>query len=62
MSDMRMAGKPVSAKRGKIIAVASGKGGVGKTFISITLSHAFARRMGRHQALKQARQRLASVV
>ncbi len=44
MSDLRMAGRPVSAKRGKIIAVASGKGGVGKTFVSITLSHAFARK------------------
>jgi flagellar biosynthesis protein FlhG len=34
----------VSAKRGRLVAVASGKGGVGKTFFSITLSHALARR------------------
>ncbi|MDX2145667.1 MAG: MinD/ParA family protein [Rhodospirillaceae bacterium] len=44
-SQPRLAGRPaVSARRGRIIAVASGKGGVGKTFLSITLSHAFARR------------------
>ncbi len=30
--------------RGRLIAVASGKGGVGKTFLAITLSHALARR------------------
>ncbi|MCB2109121.1 MAG: MinD/ParA family protein [Rhodobacteraceae bacterium] len=41
----RLAGRPASAnRRGRVIAVASGKGGVGKTFISITLSHALARR------------------
>src|ERR1700748_3695831 len=41
----RLAGRPaVSAKRGRLLAVASGKGGVGKTFFSITLSHALARR------------------
>ena len=41
----RLAGRPaVSAKRGRLVAVASGKGGVGKTFFSITLSHALARR------------------
>jgi len=41
----RLAGRPaVSARRGRIIAVASGKGGVGKTFLSVTLSHAFAKR------------------
>src|SRR3954468_8796614 len=41
----RLAGRPaVSAKRGRLIAVASGKGGVGKTFFSITLTHALARR------------------
>lgn len=40
-----LAGRPaISAKRGRIVAVASGKGGVGKTFFSITLSHALAQR------------------
>jgi flagellar biosynthesis protein FlhG len=41
---LRLAGRPVTARRGRIVAVASGKGGVGKTFLSITLSHALARR------------------
>ena len=36
-----------SAKRGRIIAVASGNGGVGKTFFSITLSNALALRGNR---------------
>src|ERR1700757_878509 len=45
--DLRLAGKPVKARRGRIVAVASGKGGVGKTFLSITLSHAMARRAQR---------------
>ncbi len=41
----RLAGRPaVGTKRGKLIAVASGKGGVGKTFFSITLSQALAMR------------------
>jgi flagellar biosynthesis protein FlhG len=41
----RLAGRPaVSARRGRIIAVASGKGGVGKTFLSVTLSCALAKR------------------
>ena len=40
-----LAGRPVvTARRGRVVAVASGKGGVGKTFFSITLSHALARR------------------
>ncbi len=44
-SQPRLPTRPaISAKRGQIIAVASGKGGVGKTFVSITLAHAFARR------------------
>ena len=43
-SDLRLAGRPIKARRGRILAVASGKGGIGKTFLSITLSHAFARR------------------
>jgi len=33
---------PRRAKQGQIISVASGKGGVGKTFMSITLASAFA--------------------
>jgi flagellar biosynthesis protein FlhG len=33
-----------AARRGRIIAIASGKGGVGKTWFSITLAHAMARR------------------
>jgi flagellar biosynthesis protein FlhG len=35
--------KSASATAGHLIAVASGKGGVGKTWFSITLSHALAR-------------------
>lgn len=43
-----LAGRPaVSSRRGRVVAVASGKGGVGKTFFSITLSHALARRGNR---------------
>jgi flagellar biosynthesis protein FlhG len=48
MTDMITADKPANTpapvfRRGKnIIAVASGKGGVGKTWFSITLSHALA--------------------
>ena len=34
---------PPHAKATNIVAVASGKGGVGKTWLSITLAHAFAR-------------------
>ena len=35
--------KSASARAGHLIAVASGKGGVGKTWFSITLSHALAK-------------------
>lgn len=56
-----LAGRPaVSAKRGRIIAVASGKGGVGKTFFSITLSHAMAMR-GNRVLLFDGDLRLANV-
>ncbi|MBE9607636.1 AAA family ATPase [Acetobacteraceae bacterium H6797] len=34
---------PAAAPRGRVIAIASGKGGVGKTWFSITLAHALAR-------------------
>src|ERR1700741_1622785 len=46
-TDLRLAGRPAKARRGRIVAIASGKGGVGKTFLSITLSHAMARRAQR---------------
>jgi flagellar biosynthesis protein FlhG len=35
--------RPAAAKRGRVVAVASGKGGVGKTWFAITLAHALAR-------------------
>jgi flagellar biosynthesis protein FlhG len=45
---LSLAGKPAATiRRDHLIAVASGKGGVGKTFFSITLSHALARRGNR---------------
>jgi flagellar biosynthesis protein FlhG len=38
------------AKKNNIIAIASGKGGVGKTWLAVTLTHLFAR-SGRHALL-----------
>jgi len=45
---------------GRLIAVASGKGGVGKTWLSVTLAHALAR-AGRHVLLVDADFGLANV-
>ena len=39
-----MTADPTPAAAGRTVAVASGKGGVGKTWFSITLAHALARR------------------
>ena len=41
-SPSRQSGKPVFRRGKNIIAVASGKGGVGKTWFSITLAHTYA--------------------
>jgi flagellar biosynthesis protein FlhG len=46
--------------RGQTIAIASGKGGVGKTWFAITLAHALAR-LGRHVLLFDADLGLANV-
>jgi len=40
---MTHAPEPARSRRGHIIAIASGKGGVGKTWLAITLAHALAR-------------------
>jgi flagellar biosynthesis protein FlhG len=48
------------ARRGRLLAVASGKGGVGKTWFAITLTHALARR-GRSVLLFDADLGLANV-
>jgi flagellar biosynthesis protein FlhG len=46
--------------RGKILAIASGKGGVGKTWFAVTLAHAFAR-AGRRPLLLDGDLGLANV-
>jgi flagellar biosynthesis protein FlhG len=43
--DPKLAPRPTARSRGRnVVAVASGKGGVGKTWFSITLTHAMARK------------------
>jgi len=42
MTDAELAGPPGGRERARRIAVASGKGGVGKTWFAITLGHALA--------------------
>src|SRR5271167_3560436 len=41
--DLRQTAPTANTARSNLIAVASGKGGVGKTWFSITLAHALAR-------------------
>ncbi|MBN9507618.1 MAG: AAA family ATPase [Alphaproteobacteria bacterium] len=52
--------RPRTARAGRLIAVASGKGGVGKTWLAVTLSHALAR-AGRRVLLFDADLGLANV-
>ena len=52
--------RPRAARAGRLIAVASGKGGVGKTWLAITLGHALAR-AGRRVLLFDADLGLANV-
>ena len=42
MSDVEPAGTAGGRERARRIAIASGKGGVGKTWLAITLGHALA--------------------
>lgn len=43
----RRTGLPANGKAGRVIAIASGKGGVGKTWLAITLAHILASREAR---------------
>lgn len=56
-----LAPRPAATRKGRnVIAVASGKGGVGKTFFSISMTHAFAR-AGKHSLLFDGDLGLANV-
>jgi flagellar biosynthesis protein FlhG len=52
--------RPQAARAGRLVAIASGKGGVGKTWLAVTLSHALAR-AGRRVLLFDADLGLANV-
>ena len=60
MTLARMATLHLPGRAGPVVAIASGKGGVGKTWFSITLAHALARR-GRRVLLFDADLGLANV-